>query len=197
MITDGDYVTLEETKASLKIDSTDVEDDTLIISIISGISKLLQNQIGRNLLASDYTENCKGSNSQYLMLKNYPINSVARIAIDNDEMVLNEITIEEDHGMLYRDNGWAQTGGSNYMHSRVNLPKRNIEVTYNAGFKTIPEDLKLLTICLIKDYYSLSASKGQTIKKYSISDISIEYGNEIALNVTQKMILDSYRRVRF
>lgn len=199
-----DYVTLEEVKQWLGIENSDTSKDLILGIYIGGISELLDGMIGRDIFANDYTEKYKGTNSNSLVLRNYPINSVAAVQCVVDGEAVEELT-EDDYeissksGILYKDTPWLIAGSSNLMSSRINFPKRHIKVTYNAGYTETPADLKMICLQLIQSQLGLDSSSSTTkgLKSYSISDVKMEWKDEIKLSEAQIKTITKYKGVRF
>ncbi|AUN19976.1 hypothetical protein RSJ22_00320 (plasmid) [Clostridium botulinum] len=193
--------TLEELKEFLNIekDNTNQNDNTFKI-YIEGISETIIGMIGRDIFAQDYIEKYKGSNSNALILNNYPINVINTVEYVLDGEVLNTVSEEEydintKSGILYKDTVWFRTGGSSYMSGKINFPRRHIRVNYNAGYKEVPADLKLLALELIGTQLGIDNSEGNKkgLKSYSISDVRYEWKDEIKLNIQQISIINKYR----
>lgn len=198
------YATLEEVKQWLSIDNSDTSKDLILPIYIDGISDLLDGMIGRDIFANDYTEKYQGTNSNSLVLRNYPINSVTAVRYILDGEVLEELTeddyeINKKSGILYKDSPWLMTGYSNLMSGRINFPRRHISITYNAGYTETPPDLKLICLQLIQSQYGFDTSNGNTkgLDSYSISDVKMDWKDEIKLSETQIKTINKYKGVRF
>ncbi|AXG97747.1 head-tail connector protein [Clostridium botulinum] len=196
--------TLEELKEFLNIekDNTNQNDNTFKI-YIEGVSETIIGMIGRDIFAQDYIEKYKGSNSNALILNNYPINTINSVEYVLDGEILNTVSEEEydintKSGILYKDTVWFRTGGSSYMSGKINFPRRHIRITYNAGHKEVPFDLKLLALELIQQQIAINNSDGakKGLKSYSISDVRMEWKDEIKLNMQQIAIINKYRGLK-
>ncbi|MCY6957883.1 head-tail connector protein [Clostridium brassicae] len=195
-------VTLEELKQWLNIDQSDTSKDIILNIYINGVSEMIIGMIGRNILAEDHIEKYAGTNSNALILKNYPINSVTSIKyiIDNAvyrELDSTEYDINSKSGILYKDLVWGKIGGSSLMSQRINYPRRHIRIEYNAGYAEVPADLKLLALQLIKSQLGIDSSEGasQGLKSYSISDVKMEWKEDVKLSQEQIAIVNKYRAV--
>ncbi|AUN23761.1 hypothetical protein RSJ21_00215 (plasmid) [Clostridium botulinum] len=193
--------TLEELKEFLNIekDNTNQNDNTFK-TYIEGVSETIIGMIGRDIFAQDYIEKYKGSNSNALILNNYPINAINAVEYVLDGEVLNTVSEEQydintKSGILYKDTVWFRTGGSSYMSGKINFPRRHIRVNYNAGYKEVPFDLKLLALELIQQQIAINNSDGakKGLKSYSISDVRMEWKDEIKFNIQQISIINKYR----
>jgi hypothetical protein len=182
------------------IDNADTIKDNELQIYVDGINKEVNGKIGRNILANDYVEKYRGTDTTDLILDNRPINSVVAVEFIQDGQIYGslesyEYDVENESGILICDRGWELTGYSSYMSGNIDYPRKHIRVTYNAGFKDVPSDIKLICLQHASDTYNLDNSQASTLKSYGISDIKIEFKSEI--NYTEKQLdtLRSYRGV--
>lgn len=195
-------VTLEELKPFMGIDIADTSKDTVLTIYINGVSNKIEKLTGRKLMAADYIEKYPGTNSNELVLKHYPINSVTAITYvyeDQESIDINdyEYEIDSEEGILYKDNGWILEGFSTYMSRLINYPQRHIKVEYNGGFTDVPPDLKLVCLEYISDTYVADKGKGGTLKSYSISDVRMDFKDEIKFSKDQLQTIMSYKGMHF
>ena len=189
--------TLENNKNSVDVGTqTETAEDMLLKLYIEGVSETILSLIGRDILATDYIEKYAGTDTDALILKHYPINSVKSIKYVLNGEVQKELKegdydINAKAGILYRDLAWWQTGGSSLMCGRINYPRRYIKVEYNAGYEEVPADLKLLALELIKQQIEVSSRNG--LKSYSISDVRKEWETNVNLNTQQMQIIKKNR----
>ncbi len=182
-------VSLADLKSFLGI--TDTTKDFTLTMYINGISDYIQGN-GGTVLAKDYTEKYQGNGTQNLILKHRLINSVATLKSFDTEITGYEIL--SGPGMLYRDGGWGISGSSAPMMSdRVNWPSKSIEITYNAGYATVPSDLLMLVMALIKNQYEYDTKIESGLKSYSIGDVQMSWGDASkVLSSNQNSILNKY-----
>lgn len=122
--------TLANVKATLHITTSD--DDALIENLINRISGAIEAYCKRKLKARDLTEKYDGDGTSTLYLKQYPVNSVASLIINDGE-------VDSSDYVVYKTIGKLQ------LKSSVFPPGlQNIEVTYNAGFESGSEELEAL-----------------------------------------------------
>lgn len=198
-------ITLDDLKDFMGIDKEEENEsrDNLLKFYINAVSSQIQKKIGRNILAQDYVEKYPGTNSNELVLKNYPVNSIDSVeyVVDNeiiDNMDDYEYELQEGPGILYKNDGWLIEGYSiNYMSDKIDFPSKHIKVAYNAGFNEVPFDLQLICAQFISDSYDMDNSKGGTLKEYKISDVSMTFRDEINFNSEQLKTIKSYGGIRF
>ncbi|WP_125153663.1 head-tail connector protein [Clostridium rectalis] len=195
-----DLVTLEELKEWLGISKDDTSKDTILNIYIKGVSNTIISLIGRDIFQQDYLEKYEGTNSNTLVLKNFPINFIDKIEYVNNGVVYktlseDEYDINKKSGILYRDLAWWKTGGSNLMSRNINFPRRHIKIQYNAGYTEVPYDLKFMALEFIGDKYTIANSEGnkESLKSYSISDVKKEWKDSVTLDKEQIKIINKYR----
>lgn len=70
---------------------------------------------------------------------------------------------------------------------------RSVYVDYTAGYATIPDDLQLATLILIKNVYQRRSEESFGAKNYSVSGMSVTFEEGLPDQVVQ--ILNRYRRI--
>lgn len=195
-------VTLDELKSFMGIALSDISKDPALSIYINGISNKIEKTVGRKIMAADYIEKYPGTNSNELVLKHFPINAVTAVTYvceNQDSISIDEYQydIEDEEGILYKDNGWLLEGFSSYMSRLTNYPQRHIRVEYNGGFADAPPDLKLVCLEYISDLYIADNGKGGTLKSYSISDVKMDFRDEIKFSEDQLATIKSYKGMHF
>lgn len=139
----------------------------------------------RTFADATYTaETYDGNGCDVLYLKQYPINSVTSITLDDETVDAADYTVE-DTGIYYED-GW--TAG-----------RRNIAVTYNAGYTTIPADLHMVCTRLSADVLQ-GVGQSATIESERIGDYQYKLnaratGQESLISAGYAALLAKYRRM--
>lgn len=187
-------ITLAELKIWLNISGN--TEDSRLEAYINTISSAIEKYLKRTLKAGDYTEKYSGTDEQELILNNYPVNSVDSVAIDGIE--LNEEDYEFlSSGVLLKSDGWLISGLGNYLSGKIDFPERNIEVTYNAGFETVPDDLKLVVYEAVSDLYFRKKSGGEVIQSKKVDDVSVTFVKKEGLFSPDILtVLNGYKRRR-
>jgi len=186
---------LDEVKETLNI--SDTSQDSFLTNLINRVTDWIERYCGhRRFLATDYVEELySGNGTPYLVTKHWPINSVTKIEERDTELREDEWTEidseyyhikEPEKASIYLIGGtWG--GTRNVFNEGVN----NYRVTYNAGYETIPEDLKLVCIELVKKFYNdrrNSGMRSETLGEYSYTRMGATL-KELGLDI----LLDPFR----
>lgn len=178
---------------------TDATDDTLLGSIVDWVIGWVENTFcNRTFDSTVYTaQKYDGDGSRSLILRQYPIISIAQIDIDGSTL---DSTAYYDP-TNYADGIYADLGIVKRVDYGIWIKGfQHIEVTYTAGYATIPEDLELCATKIAADIFNetKTAAQGQAgpikaekIGQYSITYAGLENG---VVPLKYKMVLIKYRR---
>lgn len=154
-------ITLEDIKNYLGINNTD--DDTLLESLINGVSEFVENYIGYPVKEASYTETCKGFEIMNLgwqyFLKRLRVQSLAYVK-KNDE------TLTEDTDFLV-----IRSQARVVFSEDLSIEEEDIfEFSYTAGFSTVPSDLQMICKQLVAMFYrhrdlSITSTNTQGVAK--------------------------------
>jgi hypothetical protein len=154
---DTDSLTsLVKLKEYLGITSTNTDDDAFLENIITRVSDDIESTCNRVFRAATYTEYYRGSGTDKLLLRNFPINTITTIHDDMDRdwgadtlIASTEYNISDEvEGMvIYTDGIFTDCGST-----------ENIKIVYNAGYNVLPYDLEMA--CLKKCAAEYIESKG-------------------------------------
>lgn len=191
MLNTNALCTLDQAKQYLGIESSDTSKDFILEIYINGLSDSILGN-GNTILKTDYTEKYKGLNTQDLVLKHRPINSVASLKQYGSDILGYEIL--SNQGVLYKDSGWFSAySNAPMMHDVQNYISKDIEITYNAGYDQTPSDLLMLFLSMLKSQYEYDVLIKSNLKGYKISDVSWTWGDSIkALSPEQTKIINKY-----
>ena len=135
-------VTLADTKAWVGVKTADTTYDTLLENFIDGVSWQFNKYTDRLLKARDITEYTEGRNNLELKLEQWPVNSITSIFIDSEREYGSSTEITDytfkEIGVIYSDS------------ERFSAVPNAVKVIYNAGYSTIPYDLKTAALDQIK-----------------------------------------------
>ena len=186
--------TLTEFKAYAGITGTD--DDVKLQAIVDEVNLTVKRYLGYNPEATDYTaELYDGPGTNSLKLNHFPIISVTTVTVYSD--TLEAVTLAErcdgdegyyirdaDAGILMNNDLWPRGRGV-------------IEVTYRAGYATVPADLKRACYVIAQYYKNISKTPGvvsETMGSYSYTLSSgSEWPSGWHIPNEARTILDFYR----
>ena len=183
------WTTVAAVKQALKIDSGDTDHDQEIEDLINACYLMLEGYIHHPLKATDYTEYYDGDGTNSLVLRKYPINSVASIYDDIDRVfAATELVAAADYVI---DNE-EEVGTVRLFQNTAIFQKgiKNIKITYNAGYTTIPKDAARACIMLVSYYFNRQGSEGMTAQ--SIGGKSESYVDE-ALPLYIRQMVNKYK----
>lgn len=125
-------------------------DNTLIESLIAACDEHVKALLlGRVLESAEYVEKLDGTGFDFLTLSQRPVTEVAEVKIDADRgfgsgieaLASDEYDLDADTGMLYRVAATWPFG------------RRNIRVTYTAGYATVPADVTQAANEIVAEWY--------------------------------------------
>jgi len=183
------WVTLADLKEHLDIPSTDTSKDSFLTNILNAAFAMACNYIGRDLNALDYTEYYNGDGSQFLLLKKFPVNSIASIYDDIDRTFATESLIDSQDYFLDANTGMVTLFQE---AAAFSVGFGNIKITYNAGYTSIPYDAQRGLILLAAWLAQRAGSEGMVAQ--TLGGKSEQYNdNIIPLYIRQCFI--SYREL--
>lgn len=123
-------------------------DDTRIQSLIDACSAFIETFTNRKYLQASYTETLDGNGKDTLLLENYPVTAVASVSIRGQ--VISPVPNPNDFattGFMFDEGGVILQGGVLFYKGR-----RNVTISYTAGFAAIPLDLvqAVIETCALK-----------------------------------------------
>lgn len=131
-------VSVAEAKAYLKVEH--IYENSLIESLINSASDQIEYEKGTCIKAADITsETHGGEGDSFVVLRNYPINSITSVLINDESMALTNFTYVSSTGIL--------TYAGLFPKGSV------IKISYNAGYSVVPNRYKMWCLQLVSDYY--------------------------------------------
>jgi uncharacterized phiE125 gp8 family phage protein len=114
-------ITLTEAKEFLKIDFND--EDALLDRLITQATAIIQRKYQRDLIQATYTdEEYNGEGHDLLFIRNFPVQSVTSLKVDDVALDPSEYTVSKYTGIIKRKSGYFPEGWG------------NIKVSYTGGF---------------------------------------------------------------
>lgn len=148
--------TVADVKESMGIQSSDHSWDNIIIRKINQVTRQIEAYCGRRFLSTVYTnELYAGTNSNQIVLRNRPV--IGSVTLGFRDTSLNEDTFDTvDTNLYFTDTN----SGILDLDFRAVGAYGRYEVSYTAGYATIPEDLAEATATLTA-YYVLNSDSSQ------------------------------------
>lgn len=167
----------------------DNSQDFVLWLFLRWANQIILTHINRDIIKEDYQTTFNGNGQKYVMLKNYPINEIYSLEINNGK--LDEQEWEEIDPSKYTFE--SKTGKVMLL---FNLFRwfNNYRITYNAGYEQVPADLQMATLKLAAKYYNNRSSDG--IKWETVNGDRLDYEvSEIPSDIM--VVLSSYRDHEF
>ena len=112
-------------------------DDAVLEILIAGVSAALESWLGRTFEATAYSETRNGTGKTEIMVKQYPIISVASVTVNGNAIAARTSPC---------GSGWVNDDDTIYLSgSCFHRGIQNIVLSYSAGYATIPDDLAQAT----------------------------------------------------
>ena len=179
----GDLTTLANAKEWLELDSSLTSDDALLARLISAASGFIRIWCNRDFVRQPYVETRSGNGGRSIVLAQWPIVSVESLVIDGQPVPP------------------APANGAGYLISRSMVMlvgyffargAANIQISYTAGYATIPPEIEDACIQLVGFRYrersrigKSSESMGGETTAYQVRDVPAGV----------RTILDQYKMV--
>lgn len=110
------------------------DDDALLLTFVQAVSARFESMISRNILARSYTDILNGYWGRVIIPRQYPIVSVSSLLVDGTTVSV---------APTIADTGYFATEHVVYLrHMFVSTGYANVEITYNAGYSTVPADIQ-------------------------------------------------------
>lgn len=165
---------LDDVKQYLGIETTN--SDTLITSLIGGVSAFIENSTNRVFSITDYTEVRDGTGNSKMPVCFAPIIEIISVKINDIEY-----DVKNTQSLIYFSNGNIFPAGI-----------MNVELKYKAGYSSVPLDVKEACIELVAYKFKQKDRIGLNGKTLAGEVISFEQKD---IRIEIKNVLASYVRV--
>lgn len=191
--------TPEKLKRHLGIPASDTLKDQVLTDIVTGVSGLMESAMNRKLGIADYTAKLDGDGGTDLFLPQLPLVEVTAVSVDgsaltvDDEITAKTLIVENGPGILHRPSGWP-------------VGRRNIEVTYRAGFvlpadqdesgesqegENLPADIEHACIRISARVYERKTAEGVT----SVTSSNLTAAYKDALDPDLEAVIAARRKI--
>ena len=161
--------TRKQVKDYLKITGSESTSDNLLNDLINRISTAFQSFCGRNLNTATYTEYYDGGCYE-IWLDNYPIQSIAEVNDDSD-WAWNTSTLVPSADYIIADER------SIYLNGLFGRGRKNIKITYTAGYDAVPEDIRQSCIEEVGRKFKHRTDFDETGKTLDDGSVTYQDGN--------------------
>jgi hypothetical protein len=153
------FTTLALVKLDAEIAGTDADRDTVINSIIAGVTRQMQDWMGRDIVqGTAIAEKIGGHHSDSIYTEHYPIISITSLT-ENDAALVEDTGFESlgpdlPSGKIVRISGSSPIGWS--------TGRRNISITYDHGYVNVPGSLVTAATALVvaKYFETIQSTRG-------------------------------------
>ena len=184
----ANLVKIERVKTYLDIANTDTAADVLLQDLIARISAWVERYCDRTFAKATHTEQYDGDGTDTLVVRQWPIISVASLYDDPDRVFGASTQIAAADFVLYKNTGIIRLDGLVF-----SAGIQNVNVTYDAGYTDIPDDVQQAVVELVADRFRNKENQG--VRSLAIGSYRVDYGDE-ELPSEIKGVLDGYRRTR-
>lgn len=172
--------TLAKVKQYGQIDS--FEDDLLLVRMIDAASATIERYCGRTFASQSYTDVSHGTGQRKMTLRNVPVTAVTGVVVNGRTIPARPAVTGQ--GYTFNSFGVSLTGFT------FDVGTDNVEVTYTAGYATVPEDVDMACCELVALRYKTLDRLGVLSKTLAGESISFNTGD---FSDPVKRALDQYR----
>ena len=130
------YPDLADVKTYLGVEDTD--DDVRIAQIMVWTQSLIEYYLGRNLVSATYTQPAYKPKTELLQLRNYPVDSITSITIDDEVKTVSDFHLELLTGTVYGD----------FIEGVI------VSIVYVGGYATTPSIVEDVYYQIVEDRYN-------------------------------------------
>jgi uncharacterized phiE125 gp8 family phage protein len=173
--------TVDRARKMLRVDPSD---DDLLGLLIPAASAAIETYCNRKFTRAEYTERVDVRRSGYVLLRNYPLESVESI---DDETDLSDYDIDREKGVVSKV-GWNDNNPVTVIYTAGYVLPGN---TLVEGATTLPADIEYGCILLIQH---MRREPGVTSER--VGDLAVTYAqNEGRMPPAVRALIDSYRNI--
>tara|TARA_R100000353_G_scaffold176121_1_gene149287 strand:- start:1052 stop:1690 length:639 start_codon:yes stop_codon:yes gene_type:complete len=207
--------TVSDVESIIGVDLSTTLESTVTNSLIPFADQIIKTYLGYDIEASNQTEVLFGDNNREINLKHIPVNSITSITEDG-----NSLTEGNESDFVFHSNGRVERVLGRWSGAK---PK-NITVVYNAGYSTIPDDIKFTSarisarILMSSLNVSSNADTGtvdthlsdstngasmSTVVEERIGDLQVQYNDPLAyfdgplLKDSDRLLIAPYKKQVF
>ena len=153
--------------------------------LINAVSQLANQYTYRKLRARDVTLQLDGRGASSIMLPDYPVNSVTSVFVDSARIF--SPSTEKEVAFLNKESGIC------YINESIPSVPGCVLIQANVGYETIPEDLQLAVLEMIKHAATRMGSGNIGVKSVAAPE-GISTSFELTIPAYARRILSTYKR---
>lgn len=186
-------VTIEDLELYLSttIEGTDTENlYTYLISAVQAKAEAICNRVFEE---TEYVDKIDGNGQTELLLPQYPVISVSEVTVEDIDGSTTTTYSSDDYSV-------DDKVGSIYSKSPFPVGRRNVSVSYTAGYNgsesasiATPEDLKMAIMDMIEQA-KVTTITNPNLKSEKLGDYSYVNASAIEVTDSQSMILKLYTK---
>ena len=181
--------TLDNFKAILRIPTLDVTQDTRLELWINAASQLIETLTDRVLINKTHVQVINGRRSERIILQQWPVTTLTEIRIDsNSDFVDANTILDPDEYRLQNDQEIV------LLSRKFGVGLHNVQVTYDAGYLTIPSDLELACLHLSEWYENLNDNRNIGRSQKSKNSESVQLLQDVPPIIMTEIM--RYKRVQ-
>jgi len=184
--------TLVTAKAWLPIPISETSMDSIVELCINAASERIEREVDRKLASQSFIEYHHGTGQNVILCRQWPVTAVSEVKFDSTGSFSDPSTIVDTSRYTVGDDQTAIVMINGYI-----VPKgyQNIKLTYTAGYATIPSDLEMACLWLVRYYFSMR--QNQMIGKTTSSKGDESSSWTQAMPEEIREILAKYKRTEF
>jgi hypothetical protein len=184
------FISLEHYKTYAGITSPD--NDRKLEGLISRAEGIIRSYCGRGIALTAYSEDATLEGA-YLFLKEFPVMSVSSVQYWDLDGVIQ--TIDPAYYRYFKDEGSIELtyeGQTLINTSKYGGGVNNAKVTYTAGYAYVPEDIKQVTMDIVKYY---DKSEYMPVMSANVRTIDYDIFESLSFPPHIRRVLAFYRKV--
>lgn len=182
------FVTLEQYKTYAGITSS--ESDRKLEGLLTRCEELVKNYCGIRFDSASYTEEVD-VDGYYIFLNQLPATAITSVEYYDFEGTLTALASTEYR--LYQDEGMLElTLEALGLISESKYKSKQVKVVYTGGYTTIPQDIKQVTMDIVKYY---DKSEYTPVASANIRTIDYDVFNSISFPPHIRRVLAFYRKI--
>lgn len=173
-------LTLDQAKTHLDIPLANTQYNDRVEQFINSVSDHIEYLTGRKLKQATYTHQFTGQGTPFLVLREYPVTSIAAIHVDAGwTFGVGSLVSASDYAIL-KEVGVIRKAPALWDDSAAYA----IRVEYDAGFATLPFDIQQAALSMLEIVYDMRDQRSTRVQSRSKLGDSVSWADKIPDHVT-------------